>query len=239
MDPPRKKFVFILTPANCGSSVLASLLDSSPQTTFVPQRKYEGVTTINPHPLGGKKNWYNENYCRTHALFKGLCSRWDKDKTIFCDKYPPYMCRAQKLERYFSKKGDVYFICSIRHPFASNTPDHMGIKTIRYLKKNLRGLKNVHFLRHEDLLERPNHELQRILKFIPELQSLNTSLIETVHGKGKNRKGIRTNLQTYQKPSKHEKNVLLRTGSNTMKALGYTSSHPFVRKRYNLDNLYT
>ena len=58
-----QKFLFILAPANGGSSVIASLIDSSINTSFSPNYKYEGLLNINPAPnITHSHNWYNINF---------------------------------------------------------------------------------------------------------------------------------------------------------------------------------
>merc|ERR1711935_354119 len=68
-----QKFLFILTPANCGSSVISSLLNSSINTTFSKNKKYEGILNIKPQPkITLRKNWYNLNFQPNYKEFLNI-----------------------------------------------------------------------------------------------------------------------------------------------------------------------
>jgi hypothetical protein len=213
-----QKYLFILSPANGGSSMIASLINSSNSTTFSLNKKYEGLLELNPKPpLTYPMNWYNENYQPDLSVIHSI--NWE-DKLIKCDKYPPYMIHASNIEKYFEQFGDVYFICSTRHPYSSKHQIDWN-KQIKCLIKNLNTLKNVHFLRYEDLIYNTIYEVDRLIRFIPELKDMDVDKVKTFHSSRGNINGIQ-DCQDYSKS-------YFNFNETYMKALGYNKSAPFVK----------
>lgn len=212
-----QKYLFILTPANCGSTAIASLIDSSLHTSFAKNFKYEGLLEVEPRPLITKSdNWYNRD-CKIDCN-DILKIKWE-DKYIKCDKYPPYMIRAKDIEEYFEKLGQVYFICSTRHPYSSKHQMEWN-EEIEIMYRNIETLKNVHFLRYEDLLYNYETEKERLLKFLPDLIDIDKNKVVTSHASRGKVSGI-VDLQNYNK-SRGNFNL------EYMKKLGYTECSPYV-----------
>jgi len=212
-----QKYLFILTPANCGSTVIASLIDSSPHTSFAKNFKYEGMLEVDPRPSITKSdNWYNRD-CKIDCN-DILKIKWE-DKYIKCDKYPPYMIRAKEIEEYFEKLGQVYFICSTRHPYSSKHQMEWN-EEVEIMYENIKTLKNVHFLRYEDLLYNYETEKKRLLKFLPDLIDIDKNKVVTSHANRGKVCGI-VDLQNYNK-SRGNFNL------DYMKKLGYIEFSPYV-----------
>jgi hypothetical protein len=231
----KKIFLFILSPALSGSSTIASLINTSPNTSFSSNIKYEGLLEIKPNPpITFKENWYNSDLVVDWSqIHQGI--KWNYDKKILCDKYPPYMIRAKEMEDYFSQYGDVYFICSLRHPFACKKHQLDWKLLVEYLDKNMRELTNVHFLRYEDLIANPKKEIERLLNFLPELESLDDGKVETNHTKRGHIQGIDMNLQNYNRIfDKKEKDKISLEYHLLMKRFGYLVDEPFVEYPSNI-----
>lgn len=212
-----QKFLFILTPAFNGSSTIASLIDSSPNTSFGDNVKYEGLLSVKPRSLMTKSsNWYNLNYEPDYSDIMKI--QWD-DKPIKCDKYPPYMLRAKEIEKYFEQFGDVYFICSTRHPYSSRHQIEWNTE-IEIMHDNLKSLKRVHFMRYEDLLYNYDREVDRLLKFLPELNSLDKDKVTTSHCSRGPTNGI-IDCQDYTRSRGN-------FNKEYMKEFGYLEEEPYV-----------
>jgi len=212
-----QKYLFILTPANGGSRMIASLIDSSPNTTFAKNKKYEGIMTIYPLPRITKETyWYDTEY--KFDCSKLMNIKW-ADADIKCDKYPPYMIRAKDIESYFEQFGDVYFICSTRHPYSFKHQIEWN-KHIEIMYENMRTLKNVHFLRYEDLLYNYENEVNRLIEFLPELEILDRNKVVTESSTRGKTLGI-VDCQDYTK-SQGDFNTTY------MKELGYLTSEPYI-----------
>jgi len=214
---PVQKYLFILTPAFNGSSTIASLIDSSPNTSFGDNVKYEGLLSINPRSMMTKSsNWYNLNYKPDYSDIMKI--NW-KNKPIKCDKYPPYMIRANEMEKYFEQFGDVYFICSTRHPYSSRHQIEWNTE-IEIMHDNLKSLKRVHFMRYEDLLYNYDREVKRLLEFLPGLNSLDKDKVTTSHSSCGRTNGI-IDCQDYTKSRGN-------FNKEYMKELGYLEEESYV-----------
>jgi hypothetical protein len=218
-----QKYLFILTPANGGSRMIASLIDSSENTTFARNKKYEGIMTIDPLPIITKQQyWYDTSY--NFDCSKLMKIKWF-DADIKCDKYPPYMIRAKDIESYFEQFGDVYFICSTRHPYSFNHQIEWN-EHIKIMYENMKTLKNVHFLRYEDLLYNYENEAKRLLEFLPELKSLDRDKVETIS----TTRGVTKGIVDCQDYTKSRGNF----DETYMKELGYITSEPYFEPLLNL-----
>lgn len=223
-----QKYLFILTPANCGSSMVSSLIDSSKNTSFGGNIKFEGLLEIKPRPfISLPENWYNDDFKPDYSEI--LKIKWE-DKLIKCDKYPPYMTRANDIEKYFSNIGEVYFICSEMHPYSCYHQIPYD-KRIKVLIHNLKTLKNVHLLRYEDLINDFENEKKKLIEFLPELYDLNPNLVKTKHSSRGYVKGI-VNCSKFTKSNKSSFN------EKYMNALGYSKNQPYlIPNKFSISNL--
>ena len=140
------------------------------------------------------------------------------------------MIRAKEIEEYFSNLGEVYFICSERHPFSCKHQVDYNLR-INILKKNLRELKNVFFLRFEDLVLNYDNEISRLLNFLPDLLELDRKKVKTSHSS----KGT---IKDIFLSNNYNKSNQLVSNFNTkyMKSLGYNTKEPFV-ENFDITNL--
>jgi RNA recognition motif-containing protein len=105
----------------------------------------------NGDPLYYEKRW-DPNYEINMDIIKNIFDIYfDKNKTVFVEKSPPTICRAQKFQDYFSQFGEVYFIISIRDPYSTKYSAERWVEYAKYQKKNIETLKNTILTRYEDI----------------------------------------------------------------------------------------
>jgi len=134
------------------------------------------------------------------------------------DKCPPTICRAKLYQDYFSKFGKVYFISSIRNPYATQKPINLWVKYAKMQKYNIENLDNLISTSYEELVLKPEIVLNRIKDNIPFLDdiSLNFSNNQTkVQGKTVNTDSL--NRVT----KKEKKNKLLETELEILNYFNY------------------
>jgi hypothetical protein len=90
--------------------------------------------------------------------------------------------------------------------------------------ENMKSLKNVYFLRYEDLLYNYENEVKRLLEFLPELKSLDRDKVVTESPSRGRTTGI-VDCQDYTK-SQGDFNLTY------MKDLGYLTSEPYIEPFY-------
>ena len=148
----KKKFIFILCPPGHGSTLLVNLLSSSNKTsTFIDLPTWAGesqwLLKEQGEILYEENRWdpfYNMNM---DSLYKVYNKYLDNTKHIYVDKSPSYICRAKKIEKYFKKYGDVFFIISIRCPYSVSISKDKNnwVNYARYQKYNYKILKKYYY----------------------------------------------------------------------------------------------
>lgn len=141
----------------------------------------------------------------------------------FLDLFISYICA--KCGPVFYPHVDVYFICSTRHPYSFNHQIEWN-EHIKTMYENMKTLKNVHFLRYEDLLYNYENEAKRLLEFLPELKSLDRDKVETIS----TTRGVTKGIVDCQDYTKSRGNF----DETYMKELGYITSEPYFEPLLNL-----
>jgi hypothetical protein len=176
-----KKFIFVLCPPFQGSTLLINLLDSSEKTTSFTHATWAGEG----HWLlrtNGDTNYENNRWDPDYELDMNLVKNcydkyWNHSKNIYIEKSPPSICRAKMFEDYFSKFGEVYFIISIRDPYASTWHENSDwIECAKYQKHNIETLKNTIVTSYEELCLDIDNIITKIKEKIPELSDIKNQL---------------------------------------------------------------
>lgn len=215
-------YIFILSPPFQGSTVLYKILHSSPKTTTLIGNKNwagEGQWLL-PVKLYRKNRW-NPNFNLNMDIVKRTYDKhWDLTKEICVEKSPPIVCRAKMYEDYFSKFGKVYFIVNIRSPYATKDNAKSWVRKAIYQKYNIENLKNVLYIKYEELVSNKNDAKQKILDFIPELEDINMD-ISKVQGIKTNRNQKITDKFADRVINKKGKNKILKNNKDIMDYFGY------------------
>ncbi len=187
---PNAIHLFLLSPPLCGSTMIQQLLNTSPNVSILD---VEGQWLPEAESVLGApvKSWdpeFSVDWKRVKQIFGYY---WSPFKTIRFEKSPPHILRAQEIEREFK---NCYLIILMRNPYAriegavrrkwhptAQSAAKAWVMEARAQKKNIESLKNQLFFRYEDIVKNPNDIVEKILEFLPELESLNPNATFTAH----------------------------------------------------------
>ena len=201
------KFLFILSPPYCGSTLLNQILSSSRAVSANHDKgtregqKLPFVREV-MYDIGGIKRWDEALDFDWEFIKKEWMKYWDITRPILLEKSPPNIIRTQSIQNFFKP---TYFIVFYRNPYAqcesiirkyNATPIEAAKKTIRrltYQKNNLESLRNTLQLSYEELTENPEQTILRFRAWLPELSDINIDQKFSAHN-FKNKKMRITNL---------------------------------------------
>lgn len=180
--------LFILCPRFSGSTLVQEILRSSPHATVLPREgqwlpECKGI-------LGGDDRWEPDTVMDWRAAAKMFDYYWDPRKPVRIEKSPPNLLRAAQLNAFFP---NTRFIINIRNPYATvegelrrgKTNDASEAAAFWLLcaetqRSNANAFKNALFFRYEDLVSDPSAVCERLLAFLPQLGSLDASVIRPI-----------------------------------------------------------
>ena len=186
------KFLFILSPPYCGSTLLNQLLSTSKNVSCNNNLgTREGQLLPEVRELMFQKNRWNENIKYPWKdIKKAWMKYWDQTKPILLDKSIPNIIRVKEIKKEFN---EIYFICMVRNPYAqvegiirrnnSSAEDaaNFAIKCLKYQKENIEQENNLLFFSYEQLCEEKQTILKKIINFLPELNDININILFNAH----------------------------------------------------------
>jgi hypothetical protein len=203
-----QKYVLVLSPPYCGSTLLWQLLQTSPHVSALPS---EGTRVPSVKDVMSVGKW-NPEHALPWPMIKAEWSKiWDMSKPILLEKSPPNMIRAKEIERTFVPSSfivlmrDPYALCegmarrrNRRHrlfrdfhdvaPRGGNARgDAMRFAATLWIRfatqqiKNAQELERVICLNYEELTGNPEGAAEKILSFLPELGQLDVKQKFRVH----------------------------------------------------------
>jgi hypothetical protein len=119
------------------------------------------------HPLANPET--------AERLFLEWSHHWDLSKKFLVEKSPPNILKTRFLQKLFPRS---YFVVIFRHPVAVAKATQKWSKTssisllehsllcYETFRQDLPFLRNVHLLRYEDLVHKPDVEIERILDWL-------------------------------------------------------------------------
>lgn len=179
------KFLFILSPPYCGTTLLNELICTSSNVSVNnPEGNREGqrLPELEPIMFSHGRRW-DETVDFDWPYIKMVwMQHWDLRKTILLEKSPPNMVRATSILAHFTP---AYFIIMYREPYAHceslmrrgqrmNHHEAAGF-VVRCLKKhidNFRDLPHTLKIPYEFLTDHPAEAVKSIGLFLPELQDM-------------------------------------------------------------------
>lgn len=192
--PSRKIYLIVACPPYSGSSGLEGMLSTSPMlSTMCSMGLWQCETTMLLDKLGitpEADRWLpnGTNWTRAYAAFHRLPA-WDNTSLpILMDKSPPNLAKTRSLVNYFHENNLEYRVVALwRHPCLFKQPweDPQHEPTQRpysvYLNEVLEHVPAEKRLvvRATDLDTRPDLVAQRLLAWLPQLQSLDINLTAT------------------------------------------------------------
>ncbi|GAB4377354.1 MAG: hypothetical protein Kow0075_05730 [Salibacteraceae bacterium] len=197
--------LFILAPPFSGSTLLAEVVATSPNVSLNNEHdQKEGMLLPGGRALYGtfEQRWdpqYKYNWGKIYALWGRY---WDFSKKILLEKSPPLIIRAEELQK---RMRNPFFLILVRDPYAhieslmrrrdwtAEKSAEYSMMCLKYQLHNATTLQNKHVVRYEDMTTNPVDFAQGLIKFLPQLQALNTEKLFTAHN-FKNRKMKLVNL---------------------------------------------
>ena len=185
------KFLFILCPPFCGSTLLHELVSTSLHVSannVLGNREGQSLPTVRKIMFDHNERWNEDKKYPWNFIKKEWLKYWDLTKKVLIEKSPPNIIRAADIEKIFEP---AFFICMVRNPYAhcesiirrhkKNPKDAalFSVKCLWYQKKNIENLKRVIFFKYEDLVISPENIKEKIIHFIPELEDI--TLNHTFH----------------------------------------------------------
>ena len=173
----RRKYIFVLCPPFQGSTIIISLLDKfSHVSSFLDYTNVwagESQSIYKRYDKNYDENRWNPDYKLDMKSIEKIYDEYlDKNK-IWVDKNPPWICRAEEIQNYFEKLGDVYFIISIRNPYSFDGSASNWVKFAEYQKYNIKNLKNIICINYEEICLDTNKVISKIKNKISGLGKFN------------------------------------------------------------------
>ena len=186
------KFLFILSPPYCGSTLLNQLLSTSKNVSCNNNLgTREGQLLPEVKGFMFQKNRWNEDVKYPWKEIKKVWMKyWDQTKPILLDKSIPNIMRVKEIKKEFN---DIYFICIVRNPYAqvegiirrnnSTAEDaaKFAINCLKYQKENIEKESNLLFFSYEELCEEREKTVKRMVDFLPELNDININTLFKAH----------------------------------------------------------
>ena len=180
----KNKYLFILSPPYCGSTLLNELISTSQHVSVNnPFGTREGQTLPTVRKAMFGKNRWDENIEFDWATIKQEWLKyWDLTRPILLDKSPPNIIRAKSISQTFKSS---FFIIFYRNPYAhceslmrreNYTPKSaakFALKCLTFQMHNVEDLKNSIQISYELLSEKPEIAVNLIQDFIPEIDDIN------------------------------------------------------------------
>lgn len=212
------KFLFILSPPYCGSTLLNQIISTSENVScnnHLGTREGQLLPGVK-HFMFQKDRW-NEDTKYDWKKIKNIWMRyWDQSKSVLLDKSIPNIMRVDAIKKEFE---NISFICMVRNPYAqvegiirrnnasAENAANFAIQCLKYQKLNIEKERNLLFFTYEQLCEDQETTIKKIIEFIPELFDIKTNILFNAHNyKTKGSMSI-TNLNT-EKISKLSSNQL-------------------------------
>jgi len=186
------KFVFVLCPAQGGSTILTELLSTSINVSLINNKGTKEGQTL---PTVRKMMFDHNDRRSVNRKFdweyikKEWLKYWDMSKPLLLEKSPSNIFRAFEIQMTFQP---AYFICMVRTPYAKletakRTHSRLSgiaeliIEELTYQKQNIEKLENVLFFTYEELTDYPEKVKNSLIKFLPEFEDINLNFTSKSH----------------------------------------------------------
>ena len=185
------KFLFILSPPYCGSTLLNQILSTSKNVSCNnPLGVREGQLLPELRDLMFHDRWEVNKYYPWQRIKMTWMKYWDRRKIILLEKSDANMVRVDGIKMTFDNH---VFLAMVRNPYAhvegiirrnDATIEYaakFALQCLKYQKMNKENEKNILFISYEELCDNKDIIIKKIQKFIPELGSVDSDLEFTAH----------------------------------------------------------
>lgn len=187
------KYLFILSPPYCGSTLLNEIISSSKSVSVnnpLGTREGQKLPSVRKLMFDHKKRWDITLDFDWMFIKNEWMKYWDLTFPVLLEKSPPNIMRASAIKNVFTP---AYFVIFYRNPYAhceslirrnGHTPDsaaQFAIRCLKYQKQNIEQLSNTLVISYEELTTNPGHFAEKLSGFIPELEDINIHKKFTAH----------------------------------------------------------
>lgn len=176
------KYLFILSPPYCGSTLLNQLISTSKTVSVnndVDTREGQRLPTLAKLMFYHTRRWDTTLDYDWEFVKKEWLKYWNLKATILLEKSPPNIVRAKSIEKYFQP---AFFLIFHRNPYAHceslirrNEKDpvkaaNFAIQCLNYQKINIQELKSQKLqVSYELLTEHTESAVKMMTDLLPEL----------------------------------------------------------------------
>ncbi len=172
------RYLFVLCPPYCGSTLLWKLLATSSRVSALPQ---EGQFLPEVEPIMRERPWDRDNALPWPRIKAAWETYWDHDKPVLLEKSPPNIVRAAAIAAHFEP---AQFIIMVRNPYAHaeglmrrnewplRRAANFALMCLRTQAENAAQLANTLVLTYEDLVADPGGACARLAAFQPALDDM-------------------------------------------------------------------
>ena len=186
------KFLFILTPPFCGSTLLNQILSTSSNLScnnMLGVREGQLLPEVKDI-MFYNKGWHSKVDYPWEIIKRVWMKYWDQRKQILMDKSNTNIMRVAEINKVFQNS---IFLGMVRNPYAhaesiirrNNTSSEYAakfvLKCLRFQKRNKLEVDNSLFISYEDLCDKKDKVMMKIQNFIPELHDINSDLEFSAH----------------------------------------------------------
>jgi len=198
----KHKFLFILSPPYCGSTLLNELISTSKSVSVNNPfgfREGQGLPTVRNILFDPDQRWDESYEYNWYKIKREWFKYWDQTCPILLEKSPPNIIRAKSIHRNFTPS---YFIILYRNPYAqcqslikrrNRNPiiaAEFAVKCLRHQMDNLSHLDHSIRLSYESLTDNPTDAVKLINKLLPELYDIQIQNKFSAHNNLKKKMGI-------------------------------------------------
>ena len=216
-EKPGQKYLFVLSPAFCGSTLLNEILSTSESVSVNNQwgaREGQKLPTVRAIMYDHERRWDKSLDFDWKYIKKEWRKYWDLSAPILLEKSPPNIVRAKSIEEHFHPS---YFIVFHRNPYAhceslirrrkrdATVAAELAIQCLNFQKANLKGLERTIRISYEELTDNTVETVEALNKFLPELKGIKHEQTFTAHNYlGKNMKVNNLNDDKISKLTSHQ-----------------------------------
>mgnify|MGYP001157366137 FL=1 len=213
------KFLFILSPPYCGSTLLTQIISTSKKIScnnYIATMEGQLLPELRNH-MFNKNRWDKSNVYDWSKIKNVWMKYWDQSKPVLMDKTTTNIMRFDEIKKEFD---NTYAICLIRNPYAviegimrRNSKSiefaiEFCIKTLQYQMYNIENNKNLTWITYSELCENQDLVENKVKSILPEIDDLNFNKFFSAHN-FKNKSLKITNLND-EKISKLKKKDILK-----------------------------
>lgn len=190
---PEHKFLFILSPAYCGSTLLNQIISTSNSVSVnnnLGNREGQSLPSVKKIMFDHQRRWDVTLDFDWEMIKKEWLKYWDLTYPVLLEKSPPNIIRTKSIKKIFVPS---YFIILYRNPYAhceslirrkgsdATSSAKFAIECLKYQKDNITQLENSLAISYEFLTTETKKAAKLLAEFMPELKDIHYNHEFTAH----------------------------------------------------------